>query len=281
VYIPLRADWTGFPNLIGPHGNLLRWLTGTAENITEANTLGANRYAVAVHSGRFVVLMIASLSPAALALVPAGLRTLWRDRVYMLCGLLPALLTSVIILTTPGAFAYRHVPLLMTGAIACGIGVEPVRRWLGERRRPRLAAALLVLALLVAPASGIFYLQRSAREAHGWARATLAAVPQGGSLVAPWSAWAPLAAVQQLDGYRRDVQLVKAPEPWLGAAKLAALHSTTAVGLFEHPEPVPGAVQVGPTAGLNIKGLSGLAVGPIRIGYPLIKARAYRMPPAP
>src|SRR3954471_23895922 len=100
LYIPLRQDWGGWPNLIGADGvegrrNLVAWITGTAQNITEADTLGANKYAVRVHSERFVIMMLASLSPAAFVLLPAGLRRLLRDRVFMLCGLLPSIVTSI------------------------------------------------------------------------------------------------------------------------------------------------------------------------------------------
>lgn len=281
LYIPLRENWHGWPNLIGNNGieghrNLFRWITGTAENITEADTLGANKYAVRVHSERFVIMMIASLSPAALVLVPAGLRRLWRDHSYMLCGLLPSIVSSIVILTTPGAFAYRHVGVLMTGAIACGIGLGPVLEWLRERRVLPVAAVAGLLLLLVAPASGIYYLQRSHREAQDWARATLASLPHGAHILTPWSALAPLRAVQQLDGYRRDVIMVEATgEPWK-TDEWTRYPNAYAAGVTESRKPIPGTVQLVPTTGLNLKGLSGLAIGPIQVGYPFIWARTLK-----
>jgi hypothetical protein len=279
LYIPLRHAWAGWPNLIGPdgvggHRNLWRWITGTAENVSEANTLGANRYALRVHSTRFLVMMIASLSPAALVLVPAGLRSLSRDRAYLFCGLLPSVVTSVVVLTTPGAFAYRHVGLLLTGAIACGVGIDPVFARLRARVLPAIA---LVLLLLVPPVAGVYYLQRSHREARAWAYATLAAIPRDGQILAFWPAFTPLRAVQQLDAYRRDVRVVPASgEPWkTGEWRLHP--SSFVAGVTEDRDGlVPGGVQVVPTTGLNIKGLSGLSIGAFRVGYPLSWARTFR-----
>jgi hypothetical protein len=278
LYIPLRENWSGWPNLIGADGiegrrNLVAWITGTAQNITEADTLGANKYAVRVHSERFVIMMLASLSPAALVLVPAGLRSLWRDRSYMLCGVLPSIVMSVIILTTPGAFAYRHVGILLVGAIACGVGVEPALDWLRGRR---IVAVALALTLIVPVAAGAYYLQRSHREAEDWAHATLAAMPHNGTILAAWPALAPLRGVQALDDYRRDVTVLESSgEPWETGEWHKHPHAW-AVAVQENRNPVAGTEQVVPTVGLNVKGLSGLVMGPVRIGYPLAWARTLR-----
>jgi hypothetical protein len=40
----------------------------------------------------------------------------------------------------------------------------------------------------------------------------------------------------------------------------------------------PGAVRVGPAAGANFKGLSGLRAGPFTIGFDPATARTYRLP---
>ncbi len=277
-YIPLRQNWDGWPNLIGADGiigrhNLVAWITGTAQNITEADTLGANKYAMRIHSERFVVMMLTSLSPAALLLVPAAFRNLWRDRSYILCGVVPSVISSVIILTTPGAFAYRHVGILLVGAIACGVGVEPALEWL---RGKRLAIAVAAVTLLIPVAAGVYYLQRSHREAGTWARSTLAAMPRNGTILASWTALAPLRGVQALDHYRRDVTVLEAPgDPWDTGDWYKHPHAW-AVAIQENRDPVPGTEQVVPTVGLNIKGLSGLVMGPIRVGYPLAWARTLR-----
>jgi hypothetical protein len=277
AYIPLRKNWGGWPNLIGSDGihgrkTLYHWITGTAENVSEANTLGANKYAARIHSERFVVMMLASLSPAAIVLVPAGLRSVWRgrDHSFLLCGVLPSIVASLVVLSTPGAFAYRHVGILLVGAIACGIGVDRLR----GRALPAAAVGLL---LLVPVASGVYYLQRSHRPAQTWARATLAAVPRHGTILAFWSASSPLRGVQALDDYRTDVQVVDAgPRPW-ESGEWARHPRALAVGVVEHrTQRVPGAVQVVPSAGLNVKGLSGLSIGPFRVGYPLAWARTFR-----
>jgi hypothetical protein len=191
----------------------------------------------------------------------------------MLCGLLPSVLMSVVILTTPGAFAYRHVGILLVGAIACGVGVEPALEWLRGRR---LAVVAIALTLLVPVAAGIYYMQRAHREAGSWARVTLAAMPHNGTILAAWPALAPLRGVQALDHYRRDVKVLEAAgDPWDTGDWYKHPHAW-AVAVQENRTPVPGTEQVTPTAGLNVKGLSGLVMGPVRIGYPLAWARTLR-----
>jgi hypothetical protein len=250
AYIPLRDGFTGFPNLIGG-ASTWEWITGTAGGAPDAEAFGANAYALRVHSERLVVLVLASLSPAALLLVPLGVRALWRERAYLLCCLAPALATSAVVLTTEGAYPYWHLPLLLAGAIACGAGVPLVRS--------RALVALCAVALLVPALVGASYIATAPREAEDWARATLEVLPPDARLVAPWTAYAPLRAVQELDEVRRDVRVEPAPvdvRPEDVAERV--------------PGPGVGVVLSGDPSGAtpaNFKGLSGLDAGPFRIGY--------------
>ena len=248
AYIPLRDGFDGFPNLIGD-ATTWEWVTGTAGGAPDAEAFGANAYALRVHSGRLIVLLIASLSPAALLLVPLGVRALWSERAYLLCCLAPAIAVSAVVLTTEGAYPYWHLPLLLAGAIACGAGVRHVRR--------PVVLALCAVALLVPVLVGASYIATAPRDAEDWARATLEEQPPGARVVAPWTAYAPLRAVQELDGVREDVRVEPAP-------------------IDVRPEDV--ATQVpGPGTGVvlsgdggtpaNFKGLSGLDAGPFQIGY--------------
>ena len=249
AYIPLRDGFSGFPNLIGG-ATTWEWVTGTAGGAPDAEALGANAYALRVHSERLVVLLLASLSPAALLLVPLGLRELLRERAYLLCCLLPALATSAVVLTTQGAYPYWHFPLLLAGAVACGTGVAHVRR-------PAIAV-LCALALAVPVVVGGSYIASAPREAEDWARAALAELPPDARVVAPWTAYAPLRALQELAGVREDVRVEPAPvdvRPEDVAARV--------------PGPGFGVVLSGEPGGTeaNFKGLSGLDAGPFRIGY--------------
>lgn len=271
AYIPLRDGFAGFPNLIGG-ASAWEWITGTAGGAPDADPFGANAYAMRVHSERLVVLLLASLSPAALLLVPLGLRDLARERAYLLCMLVPALVTSAIVLTTQGAYPYWHLPLLMAGAIACGAGVAHLRR--------PAPIALCALALVVPVAVGASYLAGAPRSAGDWSRATLETLPRGARLVAPWTAYAPLRAVQELEAVRPDVRVEVAPadvRPEDVAARVPG--DGYAVVLSAEPPEVRGTAQVGPTAEANFKGLSGLDAGPFRIGYEETAVRAYRLAP--
>jgi hypothetical protein len=250
AYIPLRDGFTGFPNLIGG-ASTWEWVTGTAGGAPDADAFGANAYALRVHTGRLVVLLLASLSPAALLLVPLGVRALWSERAYLLCCLAPALAVSAVVLTTQGAYPYWHLPLLLAGAVACGVGVAHVKR--------PVVLALCAIALLVPVAVGASYIATAPREAEGWARATLEELPPDARLVAPWTAYAPLRAVQELDGVREDVRVEPAPVD-------VRLEDVAA----RVPGPGFGVVLSEDTAGAteaNFKGLSGLDAGPFRIGY--------------
>jgi hypothetical protein len=250
AYIPLRDGFTGFPNLIGD-ASTWEWVTGTAGGAPDAEAFGANAYALRVHTERLVVLLLASLSPAALLLAPLGVRALWRERAYLLCCLAPALATSAVVLTTEGAYPYWHLPLLLAGAIACGVGIAHVRR-----------PALVVVcgaALLVPVVVGASYIAGAPREAEGWARATLEALPPDARLVAPWTAYAPLRALQELDGVRTDVRVEPAPAD-VRPEEVAARVPGPGYGV-QLAGDAPGATEA------NFKGLSGLGAGPFRIGY--------------
>src|SRR3954469_8357355 len=199
AYIPLRSDYSGFPN----RGGLSVWqmVFGTSGTFSGDTPLTASRHGVGAHSWALVVLLVVSLSPAAFALVPLGLRRLWRERPYVLCCLAPALLDSVLVVTMRGGFASCHVPLLLAGAIACGAGLDPLRALLRERGRAGAAiGAALAASLVVAPVTGALFLATSSRSAAGWSRATLVALPHGARLVAPWTAYAPLRAEPRMRG---------------------------------------------------------------------------------
>src|SRR4051794_7046451 len=275
AYIPLRGDYAGFPN----RGGLSVWqmVFGTSGTFSGDTPLTASRHGVGAHSWALVVLLVVSLSPAAFALVPLGLRRLWRERPYLLCCLAPALLDSVLVVTMRGGFAYWHVPLLLAGAIACGAGLDPLRALLRERGRAGAAiGAALAASLVVAPVTGALFLANSDRSAAGWSRATLAALPHGARLVAPWTAYAPLRAEQTLRGTRRDVR-VELTSTGL-TPDLATLRGGYAVVVTAAAPAAPGVALVGPVAGASFKGLSGLRAGPFRIGYGSISARTYRLP---
>jgi hypothetical protein len=271
VYIPLRSGYAGFPNRGGV--GLADMLFGSTGTFGGDRPLSASRHGLAAHAWSLVVLLLASLSPAALALVPAGLRALARERPYLLCCLVPAAVDSVLVVTLKGGFAYWHTPLLLAGAVACGAGVEPLRRALRGRRVPAAAAAA---ALVVVPVCGGLFLANANRDASDWSRATLAALPTGARVVAPWTAYAPLRAEQQLTGTRRDVRL-SLPRGRI-APDLATLRGAYAVSVAHDPPRAPGAMPFGPVAGANYKGLSGLRAGPFEIGDPSTQARTFRLP---
>ena len=250
AYIPLRDGFTGFPNLIGG-ASTWEWITGTAGGAPDAEAFGANAYALRVHTERLVVLLLASLSPAALLLVPLGVRALRREWAYPLCCLAPALATSAVVLTTEGAYPYWHLPLLLAGAVACGVGVAHVRR--------RAVLAVCCVALVVPVVVGASYVATAPRAAEGWARGTLEALPPDSRLVAPWTAYAPLRAVQELDGVRPDVRVEVAPAG-VRPEDVVARVPGPGYGVALSAE-APGAIPA------NFKGLSGLDAGPFRIGY--------------
>jgi hypothetical protein len=275
AYIPLRSGYGGFPDAY-PTAGILDRVTGQAGTFTGEGPFDGNRHAVATQGWSLVLLVVVSLSPAAAALVPAGLRSLMRERPYVLCCLAPAVLDSVLIVTMQRGFVYWHIPLLLAGAVACGAGVEPVRRAL--RASPwRRAVGGVLAATLVAPAiAGALFLAQSHRDASRWSRATLAALPRGARLVTPWTAYAPLRAEQVLGGVRRDVRLRLTAS---GATEnISGLRGGYAVAVTAEPPPASGAVALGPAAGANFKGLSGLGAGPFKIGYDSTTARTYKLP---
>jgi hypothetical protein len=271
LYIPLRSGYAGFPN----RGGLGLWdmLFGSTGTFAGDRPLSANQHGVAAHAGSLAGLLLASLSPAALVLAPAGLRELLRERAYVACCLVPAVVDSIVVVGVKGGFAYWHVPLLLAGAVACGAGAEPLRRALRGRRALTAGA---VAAFAVAPVCGALYLTNAPRAASGWSRATLAVLPPNARVVAPWTAYAPMRAEQQLAGLRRDVRLVV--PAGAEALDLATLRGGYAVSVAHEPPSAPGLVPVGPVARTNHKGLSGLQAGPFEIGIEATEARTYRLP---
>jgi hypothetical protein len=231
-----------------------------------------NKHGIVSHASRLVVALFASLSPAALVLVPAGVRRLWRERPYAFCCLVPAIVSTAIAVVQRGGYAYWFVPLVLAGAIACGAGLDPVLAALrGSLRRLALA-----VALLVTPVLGVLFMLHSNREASDWSKATLTALPPGARLIAPWLAYTPLRAQQVLGHVRPDVRLELTPAGT--PVNIATLRGDYAVAISGAPPAVPGAQPVGPVAGASFKGLSGLEAGPFKIGFDPVDARTYRLP---
>jgi 4-amino-4-deoxy-L-arabinose transferase-like glycosyltransferase len=277
VYIPLRSGYAGFPNRGGISVfDMVFGGTGTFSGDTPGT---ASRYGLAAHAWSTVVLLLASLSPALLVLVPLGVRRLLREVPYLLCCLAPAVAASAVVVTMASGYAYWHLPLLVAGAVACGAGVEPLLGWLRRSPAPRrvLAGGALALALLVAPVAGVLYLANSHRDASDWSRATLEALPRGAQVVAPWIAYAPMRAEQTINGVRRDVdvELTFTGTP-VDIEELRGDYEF-AVAIGADPPSTPGAVRVGPESGANFKGLSGLRAGPFKIGFESTAARTYQL----
>jgi Protein of unknown function (DUF2723) len=279
VYLPLREGYRGFPNLLADqHASVLDWLLGSGPGAPAL--FGASRHGFAIHAWRLVLLVVASLGPAALALAPLGAAWLRRTPEYLWCCLLPALVTAALVLTTPQSFPYWQFPLLVAAAIATGVALPRVGTALRRRRGLGTAAAAgLVASFALVPALGAAFLARRDRDALPWARATLASLPSGAQVVAPWRVYAPLRGLQALGQLRRDVVIVEGPQAWQPAT-LAAFRGRYVVAVGGGPPtPPPGLVlqQVGRPTRVNFKGLTGLGIGPLRIGVANERAYCFRV----
>jgi hypothetical protein len=221
----------------------------------DADPLAGNLYALRLHAGRLALLLVASLSPA-LVLAPFGAWRLRTRGAFVWCCLAPAVVVSAVAATTPGGYAYWHLPLVLALAIATGAGAAAA---IERARRTRAAAMALALALVACVGftalAGAGYLSDSHRSGTRWARATLAAAPPQGRIVAPWASYTALAATQELEGRRRDVRVTVASEPPVAPR-----------GYEFRP--------IGPAARANVKGISGLRLGSLRVGLPRARARA-------
>jgi hypothetical protein len=271
AYLPLREGYQGFPNLLADHhATVLDWLLGSGPG---APTLfGASEHGLAVHAWRLVLLVAASLGPAALALAPLGAVWLRRTSEYLWCCLLPALVTAALVLTTPQSFPYWQFPLLLAAAIATGVGLPRVAAGLRQRGAPGIGViALLVASFALVPALGAAYLARNDRNAVPWARTTLASLPTGAQVVAPWRVYAPLRALQALGQLRPDITIIQGPQT-LQPSALAPLRGRYVVLVGDKPSTAPPPAlalqQIGLPTRVNFKGLTGLAIGPLRIGVP-------------
>jgi hypothetical protein len=279
AYLPLRDGYRGFPNLLAAqHASVLEWLFGSGPG---APTLfGASKHGLAVHAGRLVLLVAASLGPLALVLAPLGAVWLRRVSEYLWCCLLPALAVAALVLTTAQSFAYWQFPLLVAAAIATGVVLPRVVSALRRRGALGIAAlAAVVVSFALVPALGAAYLARGDRDALPWARASLAALPPGAQVVAPWRVYAPLRGLQALGDLRRDVALVEGP-PTVQPASLAALRGRYVVVVGARPPTAPPGVtlqQIGRPTRVNFKGLTGLGLGALRIGYPDERAYLFRV----
>jgi hypothetical protein len=89
-----------------------------------------------------------------------------------------------------------------------------------------------------------------------------------------------LAATKELEHRRPDVGI--GIEPFGGPRDYNMLVGSTVVDMYAGPEPPdagPGLVlrPVGPSSGANVKGLSGLRLGSLRIGFARSRAQAYEV----
>ena len=268
--VPLLARAGGSTSYPQSHVESSLWDVVSRSASGLADSL-ANKHGVVVHAWWLVLVLLASLSPAALVLAPAGVRRLRHERPYVACCLAPAAVASAVAVLQRGGYAYWHVPLVLAGAVACGAGVDAVRR--------RAVRAALGVALLVSPVLGALYLAHSHREASEWSAATLRALPRDARLVTPWIAYTPLRARQVLDGMRPDVRLeLTATGAPVDIGELGGSGYAVAVAVAVTGRP-PAARPAGPAAGANFKGLSGLEAGPFEIGFDPVSARAYRLSP--
>jgi 4-amino-4-deoxy-L-arabinose transferase-like glycosyltransferase len=279
AYLPLREGYHGFPNLLADqHASVVGWLLGSGPD--SPALFGASKHGVAVHVWRLVLLVAASLGPAALALAPIGAFWLRRTSEYLWCCLLPALIVAAVVVTTAQGFPYWQFPLLLAGAIATGVALPRVAVAL-RRRAPLGTVALvaLVASFALVPALGSAFLARGDRNALPWARAALSSLPAGAQVVAPWRVYAPLRGLQELGRLRPDVSVVEGPQTWQPAT-LAGLRGRYVVVLGgSPPAPPPGLIlqQIGRPTRVNFKGLTGLGIGPFRIGIDDEQAYLYKV----
>lgn len=278
LYIPARSHAAGFPNQLQA-GHTTWWHLVTGPGLPYDQPFKAGLHTVFTNAFNAVLLIPAELSLAAVLLVPLGIWSLRRDRPFIVTGLAPALAVSAIVATTNGSYAFWHLPLLAICAVAAGCGVPALR--LGARRTLRPPGlALIAAAALTGTIAGIVFMANHGADASSWARAVLGALPPGAHVTAPWSAYAPLRAMQELDHRRPDVTVALAHH-WPtgpGDLKRAARAGDYIVAMNSGPAPRPAGLRlqpVGPAGRVQRKGMTGLSFLGHRLGDVQYRARAF------
>jgi hypothetical protein len=261
LYLPLRASARVVPNHL--RGNPQGWwdLT-TAAGQSHDRLFGAGAGLVVNHAVNVGLLAIADLSLAAVVLVPVGLWSLRRDRVFLLCGVAPAAVSGVLVATTISSYVYWQFPLLLVGAIAAASAIPSIRRQLVGRGTAVRMSALAVLAgaSLTGAAAGAAYVFTHDPDSSPWAHAVLAKLPRGASVWAPWPSYTALHDVQELGQFRSDVHvLYYGNETVWSPSDLKRAVGNYVVGLSAVSAPAGiRLIPVGPAAQVERKGLTGL-----------------------
>jgi hypothetical protein len=281
-YVWLRTGsgvWPDTPKLFG----MTPWETingGPGRLAPEAKLFGATSSELVTHVKSLVVLTPTQLSLAAVLLAPLGLPALRRDRSFLVVGLIPSLIVSAMVLTTPMGFVYWHVPLMAAGAILVGAGVATLQQRVGAGARPFVAVAVLV-ALLTGPLYGYRYVSRHHDDASAWARTVLDRLPRDATIVAPWSAYAPLRATQVLEHRRPDVSVRYSPTLINTTAALGRQHASYVVAVSPAVVAPPAgrhaSMLVAPVD-VDIKAIQDMNVGGFGITAPMGKAAVYAFP---
>jgi 4-amino-4-deoxy-L-arabinose transferase-like glycosyltransferase len=281
AYLPLRADAAGFPNHSRDE-HLSWWELLNGGGDPDGRLLGASASAIQDHATILVYLVLSQLSVAALALIPAGARLAVRSRSLLWCGIVPSVLISAAVVTTPGAFPHWHFPLLTVGAIVAGAGVAVLSKWFARHHRPirHVTVAALVAAILAVPLVGARHLGKTERDASPWGREVLQGLPPRATVLAPWPAFSVLRAMQEIEGQRPDVRVGITPGYGPDYARLdsAGASHVVVIHVDGESEGPPSRLQpVGPPAEVQVRGLTELRLGPKLIGLPSLSARLYRV----
>lgn len=280
-YVWLRSGsgvWPDTPTLFG----LSAWqsVNGGPDDLTPGSRLLAATSSELVENVKSLVkLGVTQLSPAALVLVPVGLVALRRAAPLVAVGVLPAALVSVIVLTTPVNFVSYHLTLMLIGAILLGAGVAALERRAAGRARPVLVGALAVV-LLLGPALGYRYVSTHPDDASAWARTVLDRLPADATIVAPWSAYAPLRATQVLEGRRTDVEVRYSAQLLDTTEALSRVRApfVVAVGYGELAPPADrGATELVAPVTANVKGIEDMSLGRFGLTAPAQRARVYAL----
>jgi 4-amino-4-deoxy-L-arabinose transferase-like glycosyltransferase len=281
IYLPLRAHIRVFPNHM-LDVNLSWWGLTTAPGQQHDQVLQASARLVVHNLLNVGLLGLAELSLAAAVLVPMGVWALRRDRVFLMCGLVPALVSSALVSTTVGSYAFWYLPLLAVGAVAAGCAVPSVRRTLVRRKLPVRLAAVggLAAACLTGAVAGAAYVGRHDPDATSWVDRVLAAVPHGARLWAPWPPYSALRATQEFDHLRPDVHVVyyKGWGFWKPYdLRRAEGKYIVAIDKVSVPNGIR-LVRVGPSGEVERKGLTALTFVGRSVGDPVqYIAQAYRV----
>lgn len=282
-YVWLRTGsgvWPDIPTLFG----LSAWqaVNGGPDDLTPGSKLFHATPSELVENAKTLVkLAVTQLSPAVLLLAPVGLLALRRAPTLLAVGVAPAAVASAIVLTTPMNFVPYHLPLLLMGAVVLGAGVAALEPRVPRRAKPALVAALAAVVLLV-PVLGYRYVSEHPNDASAWSRSVLDRLPRDATIVAPWSAYAPLRATQVLEGHRPDVDVRYSPvllnTPEAVADVRAPFVVTVAYGAVEMPRDRRATLLLAPVA-TNTKGIENMAVGRFGITAPAQEARVYALTP--